>query len=110
VIDEYHGRGIGRLLLEALVVHASQHGITTFTATVLSTNEAMINVLAAMGATLHWDPDDHSVLTLEIPVTADRFDGSRLHALLGYAAAAGSTQAMIQPTGSGREIRVNYDQ
>ncbi len=92
VIDEYQGRGIGRLLLEAVIALAVDHGITTVTATVLSSNEPMLHVMAAMGATLDWDPDDRTVYRLEIPVTRDRVAGSELHAMLGYVAGLGEAQ------------------
>lgn len=91
VIDEYQGRGIGRLLLEAVIAEAFDNGVTTVTATVLSSNEAMLSVLAGMGATLQWDPDDRTVFELEIPIGRDQVDGAHLHAVLGYVAGLGRT-------------------
>lgn len=88
VIDEYQGRGIGRLLLDALVAHAMEHGISTFTAMVLTTNTAMLHVFADMGATFEWDPDDRQTVQLEIPVNHERFENSLLHAMLRHRAAA----------------------
>ncbi len=67
VIDEYHGRGVGRLLLDALIDHAVDSGITTCTATVLSDNTKMIRLLASMGAMPRWDPGDRTVVEFEIP-------------------------------------------
>ncbi len=68
VIDDYQGRGIGTLLLEALIDHAIGTGIATLEAMVLAENEAMLNVLAQLGATMDWDPDDRSVVHMTIPV------------------------------------------
>lgn len=86
VIDEYHGRGIGRLLLDALVAHALENGIETFTAMVLTTNQSMLHIFGEMGATFDWDPDDRSVLQLEIPVTHEAYEHSHLHDLLRHTA------------------------
>jgi GNAT superfamily N-acetyltransferase len=87
VIDEYHGRGIGRLLLDALIDHAADHGITTGTATVLSVNTKMLGLLISMGATPRPDPVDRTIVELEIPVEPDH-DG-RSHLLSNLRLAAG---------------------
>lgn len=68
VIDEYHGRGIGRLLLDALIDHATDNGITTWTATVLSDNTKMLGLLASLGALPGSDSGDRSIVELEIPL------------------------------------------
>jgi GNAT superfamily N-acetyltransferase len=68
VIDEYHDRGIGRLLLDALIDHALDNGITTWTATVLSVNTKMLRLLASLGATPRSDPGDRTIVELEIPL------------------------------------------
>jgi len=68
VIDEYHGRGIGRLLLDALIDHALDNGITTWTATVLSVNTKMLRLLVSLGATPRSDPGDRTIVELEIPL------------------------------------------
>ena len=86
VIDEYHGRGIGHLLLDALVDHAVRNGIATGTATVLSDNTKMLRLMTSMGATPHTDPDDRTIVTVEIPLGADHARRSRLHAALSMLA------------------------
>ena len=49
VSDHMHHRGIATLLLEHLVSLARQQGITTFTATTLTDNRAMLHVFADAG-------------------------------------------------------------
>jgi GNAT superfamily N-acetyltransferase len=91
VIDEYHGRGIGHLLLDALVDHAVRNGITTGTATVLADNTKMLRLVTSMGATPHKDPDDRTIVTVEIPLAADHARRSHLHTMLSMAAKGDGT-------------------
>ena len=49
VADEYHGRGIGTLLLEHLAPIARANGITEFEADVLGENNRMLDVFAHSG-------------------------------------------------------------
>lgn len=87
VIDEYQGRGIGRILLDALVAHAIGEGVETFTAMVLTSNQAMLHVFADMGASIDWDPDDRQVVHLRVPVDTEHLQQSVLAALLRHSAA-----------------------
>lgn len=82
VIDEYHGRGIGRILLDTLVDHALDHGITTFTASVMSTNTPMLSLLMSMGAHPQLDLDDPTITEVHIPVSRELVDRSRLQQML----------------------------
>lgn len=50
VADDYQGRGLGRLLLDALRVSASVDGVTTFVANVLAENGPMKALLLHRGA------------------------------------------------------------
>ncbi|HEY0636287.1 MAG TPA: GNAT family N-acetyltransferase [Pseudonocardiaceae bacterium] len=50
VADEWHGRGLGRRLLEALARHAVRIGITTFTASVSPSNRVVHRLLGSVGA------------------------------------------------------------
>jgi acetyltransferase len=86
VVDDYQGRGLGTRLLDALVRYAAAHGVTTATATVLSLNAKMLSMLETMGATPHWDPDDRTVVELEIPIGPDEAKRSRVHEMLGAVA------------------------
>ncbi len=47
--DEYQGRGLGTLLLSRLVAYARAHGVTTFLATVHSTNARMLHFIERSG-------------------------------------------------------------
>jgi GNAT superfamily N-acetyltransferase len=91
VIDEYHGRGVGHLLLDALIDHAVRNGITTCTATVLSDNTKMLRLLTAMGATPRSDPDDRTTVMVEIPLAADHGRRSHLHTVLSLVAKGDGT-------------------
>ena len=44
VEDAWQGRGVGRLLLDALAADAHHHGVAAFTATVLSENRRMLRL------------------------------------------------------------------
>lgn len=48
VIDDWQGRGLGTLLLEAISARARDEGITSFTALMLATNEEMMDLLARL--------------------------------------------------------------
>jgi GNAT superfamily N-acetyltransferase len=49
VIDEWQGRGVGTALLEALIARARENGVDRFTASLLATNEPMIELLHDIG-------------------------------------------------------------
>ena len=90
-------RGIGHLLLDALVDHAVRNGITIGTATVLSDNTKVLRLLTSMGATTRQVPDDRTVLEVEIPFGRDLVERSHLHSLLSLV--GGTTLADIPDGG-----------
>jgi GNAT superfamily N-acetyltransferase len=49
VIDDMHGRGLGRLLLEAIAVLAREHGVATLVASVLADNAPMNALIRRLG-------------------------------------------------------------
>lgn len=61
VIDDYHGRGLGTLMLSLLTTTAVEHGVKQFRASLLADNQPMRDMLANAGATFH--ADGHGVLT-----------------------------------------------
>ncbi|BBY19759.1 acetyltransferase Pat [Mycolicibacterium litorale] len=64
--DDYQGRGIGTLLMDALVVAASYDGVRRFTARVLTDNYAMRRILDRFGA--RWHREDLGVVTTVVDV------------------------------------------
>lgn len=64
--DDYQGRGIGTLLMNALVVAASYDGVRRFTARVLTDNYAMRRILDRFGA--QWRREDIGVVTTVVEV------------------------------------------
>lgn len=50
IIDEYHGLGLGSLMLGVLAKHAVDNGISAFVALVQEKNERMLNLLDELGA------------------------------------------------------------
>lgn len=65
--DDYQGRGIGTILLDALVVSAGYLGVERFTARVLADNYAMRRILNRLGA--EWEYEDMGVVvtTVDVP-------------------------------------------
>ena len=55
VIDDWHGRGLGRALLEAISAHARANGITRFTALVAADNRPMQQALKRAVITVEAD-------------------------------------------------------
>jgi RimJ/RimL family protein N-acetyltransferase len=67
VIDGYQGRGIGSLLVDALVRQAPEKGITRFEGLVLSDNQPMVKLLRKAGA--HLSVDEPGVHRFEIDLS-----------------------------------------
>jgi GNAT superfamily N-acetyltransferase len=70
VIDEWQGRGLGTLLLDAISVRAHDEGITTFTALMLAENKEMLDLLKALGPVRVLDRSTGTVeVEVAIPAT-----------------------------------------
>jgi GNAT superfamily N-acetyltransferase len=50
IIDEYQGRGLGKLLLRALAAVAAEHGIQTFQAEIMGDNHGARALVTGLGA------------------------------------------------------------
>jgi GNAT superfamily N-acetyltransferase len=72
VVDEYQGRGIGKLLLDALILEAIEVGISRFEGEVLAENGAMRGVLIENGARFRvGDERGSSHFAFDLPSRAD---------------------------------------
>ena len=69
VIDDWQGRGLGTLLLEALSARAREEGIKRFTALMLATNEEMMDMLKRLDPVRIVDRDVGTV-EIEVPIPA----------------------------------------
>lgn len=69
VADAHHGRGLATVLLEHLAAIARSHGITSFTASVLPDNRAMLGVFRSAGFEVRRQ-FDAGVVDLEFPIEA----------------------------------------
>ena len=68
IIDEYHRLGIGRILLDSLVVAAHARSIPRLVAVVLTSNVGMLHLLWSVGATEVDGSTDPGVLLLELDI------------------------------------------
>ena len=66
VADDYQGRGIGSVLMDALTIAAHVGGVRRFTARLLSDNMRMRAILDRYGA--QWERDEPGVVTTEFDV------------------------------------------
>ena len=66
VADDYQGRGIGSLLMDALTISAQIGGVRRFTARLLADNLRMRTILDRFGA--EWEHDEPGVVTTEFDV------------------------------------------
>jgi RimJ/RimL family protein N-acetyltransferase len=75
VLDEHQRRGIGRVLLDALVAAATDAGVTRFRADVLKENDAMMSILAQVGATKVAEADGCATFDVELNRPTEAGDG-----------------------------------
>lgn len=73
IIDEYHGLGLGSLLLGVLAKHGVQSGISSFVALVLHDNKRMLNLLKEVGATSNAPEEQEIELRLPLSKSADDY-------------------------------------
>jgi GNAT superfamily N-acetyltransferase len=78
VSDEYQGRGIGTLLLEALGAVALENGIGTLRGYVLEENREMREVLAAVGARVVHEAPDLLRADVDVASRAEQLRGTPL--------------------------------
>lgn len=72
VVDDYHGQGVGTILLGALAARARSNGVTVFRNYVLEGNHAMLEVFDHLGAQRHWQPESGLwCVDLRVPSSED---------------------------------------
>ncbi|MEZ5321326.1 MAG: GNAT family N-acetyltransferase [Microthrixaceae bacterium] len=79
VLDEFHRRGIGRVLLEALLTVAHRSGVATMLLVVHADNTAMTAMMAALGATP--SPGDDAT-TVDFTIDLGEFVAARADSAL----------------------------
>jgi GNAT superfamily N-acetyltransferase/succinyl-CoA synthetase alpha subunit len=97
VDDDAQGRGIGTVLVEALVTKARQRGVRTMVGTVLGANTQMFDVLGHLGLSYHSVVEDGTAdVTLSIaedPVYA------AAHEVRSRVARAAAVRPLLEPAG-----------
>jgi hypothetical protein len=115
VVDEYQGRGLGRLLLERLAAAAAERGVRAFRALVLSANEPVLHILREKveGATMK--PED-GIVSVEVPLPVPAVEPAPpgpsgldgvLHSLLGLAAQGWIFASWMLPPGLLDRLRLD---
>ena len=82
VVDDWQGRGLGRILLDALVLEALENGITRFEGDVLAENHPMQELLRRTGARFCAEGDGVLRFSIDLPARDDALHGSPLDDLL----------------------------
>lgn len=76
VLDEYHHRGISRLLLAALVLDCRAAGIAELTFDILYANKPAITLVKSLGAEQHSKASTVVTYSFEVDATLSRLRGS----------------------------------
>jgi acetyltransferase len=63
VADAWHGRGIGRMLMERIIACAKKRGFKRLEGIVLRANQGMIKFSEQLGFEIHDDPDEPEQVT-----------------------------------------------
>jgi len=71
VVDDWQGRGLGRLLLDRLVARAEENGIERFRASLIATNHAVRRLLAGIGEVRVLRAGD-GVMELDVELPVER--------------------------------------
>jgi GNAT superfamily N-acetyltransferase len=102
VIDDYHGRGLGRLLLEFLGAVALENGIKRFRGYALEDNHPIRELLHRLGAELAHDSPGVLRFELDLPARADQLRGSPMYEVL-RAVARGDAPVFVRQAGLSTE-------
>ena len=102
VIDDYQGRGLGRLLLEFLGAVALENGIARFRGYALEDNHPIRELLQRLGAKLEHDSPGTLRFELDLPARADQLRGSPMYEVL-RAVARGDAPVFVRQAGLSTE-------
>ena len=97
IVDDWQGKGLGRILLDALVLEAMENGITRFEGDVLAENRPMQEMLRRTGARF-W-PDAPGVLrfSIDLPAREEALRGAPFSDLLRCMAKGEATLYQDEP-------------
>jgi GNAT superfamily N-acetyltransferase len=98
VIDEYQGRGLGTVLLEALGAVALENGIHRFRGIAMEGNTPIRDILTGVGAEVHHDSPGLVRIEIDLPRTDERLVGSPLYGVF-RAVARGNGPVFLPPQG-----------
>lgn len=96
VIDDYHKRGLGRLLLEFLGAVALENGIRRFRGYALEDNRAIRELLTRLGASMAHDSPGLLRFELDLPAQAEELRGTPMYEVL-RAVARGDAPVLVRP-------------
>lgn len=91
VVDDWHGRGLGTLLLEALGAAALENGIKTFRSYVLGSNTEMLDILEHAGAKIRSDSPGVVCAEVDLPEQLAKIRDCPLYETLKAAASGAFT-------------------
>jgi GNAT superfamily N-acetyltransferase len=78
IIDEYQGRGVGKLLLRALAAVAAEHGIRSFQAEIMGDNRGARALVTGMGARIARSGNP-LLFVMDVPKQMEDLRGTPLH-------------------------------
>ena len=96
VVDDYQGRGLGTLLLEALGAVALENGITRFRGYALEDNRPIREMLDAMGATTAHDSPGMLRIEVNLPARREEMGSSPLREVFRIVA-RGDGPVLLRP-------------
>src|SRR3954451_6145231 len=94
VVDDWHGKGVGGLLLDRLTRRARDLGVKRFTASLFTDNRRMLALFDHLGC-VQRHREDIDTVAIEVDLPTDSDDGSLATAL--RSAAAGEVEAVPPP-------------
>ena len=70
VSDDWQGRGLGRILMQALMDCAAARGLRRIEGQVMAANRGMLQLMERLGFSRRVDPDDSALVLVERELTA----------------------------------------